>query len=92
MALQTITLLLDDMTAGDYLAYVRDADPPAIGYGLRSVSVHADPLGDTVTAVLDWARTPPPFQRMATAAGLPLGDGIRLASERVAPVPLRAAA
>jgi hypothetical protein len=49
--LQTLILRLDGITAGDHLTWCRDPDPPAFDYGLRSISIDADPLGDTISAV-----------------------------------------
>lgn len=54
MPLQILSLKLDGITAGDYLTWCRDPDPPALDFALRSASVDADPLGDTITAILDW--------------------------------------
>ena len=54
MPLQILSLKLDGITAGDYLTWCRDPEPPALGFALRSVSVDADPLGDTITAILGW--------------------------------------
>lgn len=76
--LQTLTLKLDGITAGDYLAWCRDPDPPALDLGLRSISIDADPLGDTITATLDWCLPPPALQAAATAAGLPLPSGAQI--------------
>ena len=72
MPLQILTLKLDGITAGDYLTWCRDPDPPALDYGLRSISVDADPLGDTITAILDWNQPPLAPATAAAAAGLPL--------------------
>ena len=69
---QLLTLTLDGITAGDYLAWVRDPEPPALGRGLRSVAVRARPLGDTVDAVLCWDGGVPAAADSARAAGLPL--------------------
>jgi len=69
---QVLTLTLDGITAGDYLAWVRDPEPPALGLGLHRVDVQADPLGDTVEVVL-WWNVPAPAPIEATrAAGLPM--------------------
>lgn len=87
MSPQVLTLKLDGITAGDYLAWCRDPDPPALGFALRSVHVDADPLGDTITATLDWTKSPPPPPAAATAAGLPL-----LPDTQVHPSPAWAAA
>ena len=59
MALQTLTLKLDGITAGDYLTWCRDPEPPALDFALRSISIQAEPLGDTITAILDWSHSPP---------------------------------
>jgi hypothetical protein len=60
MALQTLTLKLDGITAGDYLTWCRDPEPPALDFALRSISIEAEPLGATITAILDWSHSPPP--------------------------------
>jgi hypothetical protein len=72
MALQVLILTLDGITAGDYLAWVRDPEPPALGQELCQVSVHGDPLGDTVQAVLVWRGAAPAPSIAASIAGLPL--------------------
>ena len=72
MPLQILTLKLDGITAGDYLAWCRDPDPPALSFALRSVHVDANPLGDTITATLAWNQPAPPPPAAATTAGLPL--------------------
>ncbi len=72
MPLQYLTLKLDGITAGDYLAWVRDPEPPALGQSLDSISVRAEPLGDSVEAVLSWSRPPPGVLMAAPAAGLPV--------------------
>jgi hypothetical protein len=64
-----MTLKLDRITAGDDLAWCRDPDPPALDFEPRSIRVDADPLGDTITAILDWNQALPVSE--ATAAGLP---------------------
>jgi hypothetical protein len=76
--LQILTLKLDGITAGDYLAWCRESDPPALGFVLRSVHVDADPLGDTITAARDWNEPPPPPPAAAAAAGLPLLPAARI--------------
>ena len=78
MPLQTLILKLDGITAGDYLTWCRDPEPPALDFALRSISIDADPLGDTITAVLDWDQSLPPFPAAATAAGLPLSAGVQV--------------
>jgi len=72
MALQHLTLQLDGITAGDYLTWVRDPEPPALGLSLDSITVRADPLGETIDATLCWNRSPPAPRAAAQAAGLPL--------------------
>jgi hypothetical protein len=72
MALQVLILTLDGITAGDYLAWVRDPEPPALGEDLCEVSVQGDPLGDTVEAVLTWRGAAPAPSVAASIAGLPL--------------------
>jgi len=78
MSLQILTLKLDGITAGDYLTWCRDPDPPALDYGLCSIRVDADPLGDTITAILDWNQPAPAPAAAATAAGLPLSPGVQI--------------
>jgi hypothetical protein len=78
MPRQILTLKLDGITAGDYLTWCRDPDPPALGFALRSVHVDGDPLGDTITATLDWNQPPPPPPAAAAAAGLPLLPAARI--------------
>jgi hypothetical protein len=39
MSLQILTLKLDGITAGDYLTWCRDPDPPALDYGLCSIAL-----------------------------------------------------
>jgi hypothetical protein len=78
MSLQILTLRLDGITAGDYLTWCRDPDPPALDYGLHSIRVDADPLGDTITAILDWNQPAPAPAAAAIAAGLPLSPGVQI--------------
>ena len=78
MALQTLTLKLDGITAGDYLTWCRDPEPPALDFALRSISIQAEPLGDTITAILEWSHAPPPVALAASAAGLPLSTGTKI--------------
>jgi hypothetical protein len=72
MQAQLLTLRLEGITTGDYLAYVRDPEPQALGLDLRSVTVQGDPLGDTVEALLCWRSSPPDALAAAPIAGLPL--------------------
>ena len=78
MPQQILTLKLDGITAGDYLTWCRDPEPPALDFALRSISIDADPLGDTITAILDWNQALPMAPAAATAAGLPLSAGVRI--------------
>jgi len=93
MSFQILTLKLDGITAGDYLTWCRDPDPPALDSALRSIRVDADPLGDTVTAILDWnppvpAPVPAPAAA-AAAAGLPLLAGVQIHGLLASDVPPR---
>jgi len=71
MPLQILTLKLDGITASDYLTWCRDPDPPALDLALHSIRIEAEPLGDTITAILDWNQPAPASAVAATAAGLP---------------------
>ena len=59
MTVQLLTFHLDGITAGDYLAYIRDPEPPGLGHGLRSIAIEAEPLGDTIRATIVWDGAPP---------------------------------
>jgi hypothetical protein len=72
MTSQSLTLTLDGITAGDYLALVRDPEPPALGRALRSITLRVDAVGDTIDAFLSWNAIPPPPAVAAWMAGLPL--------------------
>ena len=72
MSTQHLTLTLDGITSGDYLAWVRDPDPPLLGRALRAIEIRADPLGDTIDATLTWEHASAPPREAAAAAGLPL--------------------
>ncbi|HEX8120126.1 MAG TPA: hypothetical protein VF549_02565 [Solirubrobacteraceae bacterium] len=88
MPRQLLTIELDGLTAGDYLAYVRDPEPRALGFGLRSVTVRAEPLGDTVEAILDWEDTIPAPCAAAEAAGLPrIAETTHLTSTEIHDMP-----
>jgi hypothetical protein len=69
---QRLTLTLDGITAGDYLAWARDPEPPGLGRELTAIDLRADPLGDTVEAWLSWTSVPPAAHDAARVAGLPL--------------------
>jgi hypothetical protein len=64
-------LILDDVTAGDYLQWIRDPEPPGLGHGLRSVVAHASPLAHRIRLELLWEHEPPPPQIASAAAGFP---------------------
>lgn len=68
---QRLTIELDGITAGDYLAHVRNPEPPALGGMLRSITFEAEPLGDVVEVVLGWFGTPPAPADAEVLAGLP---------------------
>jgi hypothetical protein len=72
MPLQILTLTLDGITAGDYMVWVCDPEPPALGRDLRGVTVRGEPLGDTVEALLTWKGAPPAPSTAAPMAGLAL--------------------
>ena len=71
MPRQLLTIELDGLTAGDYLCHFSDPDPAALGHGLRSVDVRAEPLGTTVEVLLEWEGAAPDPCHAAQAAGLP---------------------
>jgi hypothetical protein len=66
---QPLTLILDGITAEDYLSRVRDPEPPALGRDLRCLLVRAEPLGDRIDVELIWDREPPAPRAAAVAAG-----------------------
>lgn len=72
MARQLLTLVLDGITAADDLAWLRDAEPPALGSALRAIGVRADPLGDAIELELSWLGEPPTPRAAAAAAGFAL--------------------
>ena len=70
---QSLLIRLDGITAGDYLAWVRDPEPPALDHCLRSVVTSAQPLGDLISIELAWTCQPPTTPSAAAiAAGFPL--------------------
>ena len=71
MTYQTLRLKLDGMTAGDYLAHLRDPEPPTLGAGLRAVDVEAEPLADVVEALLTWEHPPADPCDASRLAGFP---------------------
>ena len=86
MPRQTLILTLEGITAGDYVAWVTDPEPPALGRDLRSIALRWDPLGDTVDAVLDWVGSPPAPPAAAPIAGLPLRPEVIRVEARALPV------
>jgi hypothetical protein len=68
---QALRLQLEGMTAGDYLAHLRDPEPASFDAGLRSVEVEADPLGAVVEALLTWDAAPADPCMAARLAGFP---------------------
>lgn len=89
MTRQHLTLKLDGITAADYLAWVRDPEPPALGLSLDAVTVEAEPLGDTIEVALSWNRPPPAPRTAAIAAGLPLTEEVRAVEYRAPAQPPR---
>ena len=71
MTYQTLHLRLDGMTAGDYLAHLRDPEPASLGAGLHAVVGEAEPLADVVAALLAWEGAAPEPCRAAAMAGFP---------------------
>jgi hypothetical protein len=69
---QRLTLVLAGITASDYLTWVHDPEPPALGRDLRSISVHAAALDNRVDVRLTWNRNPPSARAAAAAAGFTL--------------------
>jgi len=69
---QWLTLALDGITAGDYLSWVTDAEPSALGRDLRCVTACAEPLGERIEIELIWDREPPAPRSAVLAAGFPL--------------------
>jgi hypothetical protein len=74
---QSLLIGMDGITAGDYLAWVRDPEPLALDHALRSVAINAAPLGDLVNIELVWAGQPPTTPgAAAVAAGFALTPGV----------------
>jgi len=70
---QSLVIRLDGITAGDFLAWVWDPEPPALDHGLRSVAISAEPLGELINIELVWAGQPPTNpSTSAVAAGFAL--------------------
>lgn len=70
-ATQHLTLLLEGITVGDYLTWVHDPEPHALGRELRSLRIQPDPLGDRIDVLLSWSSDPPSARAAAAAAGFP---------------------
>jgi hypothetical protein len=77
MTIQVLELRLHDITAADYIAWCVDPDPMALGLGLRTIALDADPTGDTITVTLEWDAAPPSPNHAARAAGLPVCGTVR---------------
>ena len=71
-SVQQLTLFLAGITAGDYLARVRDPEPRALGHHLKSVTARAEPLRRRVDIELVWDQAPPALRDAAITAGFPL--------------------
>ena len=90
MPRQILTIELDGLTAADYLCHFSDPEPSALGHGLHSVAVRAEPLGTTVEVLLDWEAAAPEPCAAAQAAGLPqLAEAISLESRVIGEPPVR---
>ena len=80
--IQRLAVVLGGMTAGDYLAWVWDSEPPALGRDLRSVTVDADPVGERIDLELVWDRQPPAPNAAVAAAGFPLTPDVVAVHDR----------
>lgn len=69
LAKQQLTIVLNGITAGDYLTWVRDPEPHPLGRELRSIDLHAAPLGDRINVLLHWNTEGPAPPAAASAAG-----------------------
>ena len=72
LSAQQLTLFLAGITAEDYLAWVHDSEPPALGHRLKSITTRAEPRGRRIDVELLWHQAPPPLRAAAIAAGFPL--------------------
>jgi hypothetical protein len=79
---QRLTYRLQGITAGDYLAYVRIPEPPGLGTRLRSITVDAEPLGDSIEAVLAWDGPAPAPAEAEILAGLPVTADVASVTRR----------
>ena len=82
---QRLSILLDGIRAEDYLAWVRDPEPAALGGALVEVAAHAAG-NDRVRARLRWAGSPPAPGVAARIAGLPLIEGVVEVREELAAI------
>jgi len=81
-SVQLLTLTFDGVTAADYLSWVRDPEPLALGRDLRSVAARAEP-GDRIEIELIWDREPPAPRSAVLAANFPLiPEVVKLAAGR----------
>jgi hypothetical protein len=69
LAEQHLTIVLEGITAADYLACVRDPDPHTLGREPHLVSLQPDPLGELIEVALQWTTEPPAPPASAAAAG-----------------------
>lgn len=82
---QALSIELEGITAGDYLTWVRDPEPMALGSDLHSIEVSADPLGSIIDVELVWNGVTPSLpRRAASKAGLPTTADVRDVRERPA--------
>ncbi|MBV8919545.1 hypothetical protein, partial [Bradyrhizobium sp.] len=80
--IQLLTVVLDGITASDYLAWVRDPEPSALGRALRSVSVEADPVEQRIDLELVWDRQAPAPETAVAAAGFALTPEVVAVQDR----------
>lgn len=91
MTRQMLTIELDGLTAGDYLAHACDPDPSAPGP--RSLAIRAAPLGTRVEAILTWDGAAPEPCAAARAAGLAcMPEVVSLVARQVEEIRLQRAA
>jgi hypothetical protein len=69
LANQHLTIVLEGITAGDYLTWGHNPEPHTLGRELRSIDIHAAPLGDRIDVLLHWNTNPPAPPAAAPAAG-----------------------
>ena len=66
---QELAILLRGITADDYVTWVRDPEPHALGRDLIAITAEAEPLADRIEVQLIWDRMPPDPCTAASAAG-----------------------